>query len=63
MAKKNKELHDERLTRLAKYEGLLARWGEASGNIPDMLMKGKAVWYMDKFRAYVDAEMRSKRGS
>ena len=62
MAKK-KGLHDERLTRLAKYEGLLARWGEVTGNVPDTLMNDKAVWYMDRLREWIGNEMRAKRGA
>jgi len=60
MARKAKPA-DDRLNRLAKYEGLLARWGEVTGNIPDTKVKNKALWYMDAFREHVAKEMRRKR--
>ena len=63
MAKKNNDMHDERLNRLAKYEGLLARWGESAGFVPDILAKDKAEWLMDKFTKYVDSEIRRIRGA
>jgi hypothetical protein len=59
MAKKKQA--DDRLSRLSKYEGLLARWGEATGNVPDTLMDNKALWYMDRFREAVDKAIRHKK--
>ena len=52
---------DDRLNRLAKYEGMLARWGDLTGNIPDTDVKNKAEWFMGKFSSWVNDRIKEKR--
>lgn len=61
MAKaKNKTPLQEARTENASYAGLLARWGDMTGNIPPHDVN-RQKWLKDKFREHLDILNNKKR--
>jgi hypothetical protein len=46
---------------LASYHGLLARWGDATNNIPPYNAECRTAWLKQAFREHVDEIIQEKR--